>query len=653
MAQKNSGRKKKLGLTILILFIAAILLTVVISSLVTMAMFRNYNDMIMLDRSKVGMQVLENMVDDVLGNLEDAFSMMKEDGDFRDAAEAANEPVLKDYLQRKLPGEHYYMVVGDKSGTITYKSEKYPLKSFSYAPVGAGKTIKGIARCDGELVAMYASYVKDQDGQEFMLCLGLDMKSDEWLDEVMKISDCDATVWNWDIRYATTLKRDNGERATGTDLNEDVQEAVLKKDGTYLGQHDVVDRHYYVSYQTMKDYDGNIIGAYWAGADARDADKEFMIVTIASTGTAVALVIISSIIIFLFVRKRVITPINQVTILADEMERGQLSTTAVDYWFVNDEVGTFARKLRYSKKSLSNCIADISGVLNKMADGDFTEQPAVTYPGDFETIKTSMLKIEDDLGTTLSRMNMSSDEVLSGSSQMAEGSQSLADGTTKQASAIQQISATIQEVSTQIASTAENAQRAGDLSKQTEEKVDHQDGVITNMVEAMNEISDTSKEIEKIIKAIEDISFQTNILALNAAVEAARAGDAGKGFAVVADEVRNLANKSAEAAQSTSSLITASIEAVDKGAKLANSTAESMKEVKQISAETAKLIGEIAEASAEQNDAIKQITSGVDQISQVIQMNSATAEETAASCEELSGQSRLLKDQVSRFRIKE
>ena len=104
MAQKNSGRKKKLGLTILILFIAAILLTVVISSLVTMAMFRNYNDMIMLDRSKVGMQVLENMVDDVLGNLEDAFSMMKEDGDFRDAAEAANEPVLKDYLQRKLPG---------------------------------------------------------------------------------------------------------------------------------------------------------------------------------------------------------------------------------------------------------------------------------------------------------------------------------------------------------------------------------------------------------------------------------------------------------------------------------------------------------------------------------------------------------------------
>ena len=642
---------KKLGMQIVISTVAIVVVVIAVMLTVTVISFRGYNDSIMLERAKVGMQVLEDKVENVLGDLEDAYSMMKEDGDFRDAAEAADAAVLKDYLQRKLPGEYYYMVVGDKSGNITFQSEKYPLKTFDYAPVGAGKTIKGISRCDGELVAMYASYVVDQDGQEFMLCLGLDMRSYEWLDEVMKISNCDATVWNWDIRFATTLKRDNGERATGTDLNEDVQEAVLKKDGSYLGQHDVVDRHYYVSYQTMKDYDGKIIGAYWAGADAREADKEFGMVTAVAIIIGVVGGICIAVFIFIFCQRRVSVPLKHAEEYANEMLAGQLSSTNVNFKFANDEVGTFVEVLRNAKHGMSGVVGDSSRILSAMADGDFTETPSVKYPGEFEDIEKNILKIEDDLGVTLSNMNTSSDEVLTGSNQMAEGSQSLADGTTKQASAIEQISATIAEVSTQISNTAQNAAQAGELSRQTQEKVNYQDGEITSMVNAMTEISDTSKEIEKIIKTIEDISFQTNILALNAAVEAARAGDAGKGFAVVADEVRNLATKSAEAAKSTSTLITASIDAVDKGSKIAFATAESMKEVKDMSSQTADLITQIASASAEQTESIRQITSGVEQISQVIQMNSATAEETAASCEELSGQSRLLKDQVARFKI--
>jgi len=374
------------------------------------------------------------------------------------------------------------------------------------------------------------------------------------------------------------------------------------------------------------------------------ATAAFMIVVVAILSTILAFIITSIRI------KKIAGPVAATAKRMQEMADGDITTPAQIYK-TNDEIETMSEASNELITNMSSIISDLGRVLTAISKGDLTVRTGVAYPGDFVQIENSINDILNALNSIMTDVNMSSNEVLTGSNQMAEGSQSLADGTTRQASAIEEISATIAEVSTQIANTAQNAAQAGTLSKQTQDRVNEQDLEIQNMVQAMNEISSTSQEIEKIIKTIEDIAFQTNILALNAAVEAARAGDAGKGFAVVADEVRNLASKSAEAASSTTSLINASIEAVGKGSKIALATADSMKEVKDMSSQTAALITEIASASAEQNESINQITSGIEQISQVIQTNSATAEETAASCEELSGQSKLLQEQVARFRI--
>ncbi len=638
---------KKLGLQIVVITIAAIVAVVAIMLTVTLMSFSSYNDGILEEKAEIGEVALKTSVENELSTLELYERIFSEEDAFNKAVADRDTAEMNAVYNLNL-GSHTELFggVADASGNIIFKSEKFAFDQFDFAPVARGQSINGIVK-SGERLAIISASQNVVNGENYAYIVGFLLSSQSYLDNAKKSSDCDVTVFNGNLRFGTTL----GSDMIGTAMSEAIEKVVINGKQDYSGEAVIKNKEYYVYYSPMLDYQNNVVGAYFAGFDATDANNEFSSVTMIAIIIGVIGAAGIAIFLFLFCQNRVTTPLKYAEEYANEMLAGQLATTNVTYKFHDDEVGNFVEVLRSAKHGMNDVVGDSSRILAAMADGDFTETPNVKYPGVFEDIEKNILKIEDDLGITLSNMNTSSDEVLTGSNQMAEGSQSLADGTTRQASAIEEISATIAEVSTQIANTAQNAAQAGDLSKQTQDKVNMQDTEIQNMVNAMNEISDTSKEIEKIIKTIDDIAFQTNILALNAAVEAARAGDAGKGFAVVADEVRNLASKSAEAAKSTSSLITASIEAVDKGSRIALATAESMKEVKDMSGQTAELITEIAAASAEQTESIRQITTGVEQISQVIQTNSATAEETAASCEELSGQSKLLKDQVARFKI--
>lgn len=217
---------------------------------------------------------------------------------------------------------------------------------------------------------------------------------------------------------------------------------------------------------------------------------------------------------------------------------------------------------------------------------------------------------------------------------------------------MEQLAAAINEINEKVIQTAQHSKTASEQVGKAGEELTISNQRMQDMITAMSEISQSSNEIGKIIKTIEDIAFQTNILALNAAVEAARAGSAGKGFAVVADEVRNLASKSAEAAKNTTALIEQSINAVENGTKIADSTANALLLTVESTKVAVDVVDKISMATSEQSTSIQEVTQGIDQISSVVQTNSATAQESAAASEELSSQATLLKTLVSRFKLR-
>ncbi len=319
-----------------------------------------------------------------------------------------------------------------------------------------------------------------------------------------------------------------------------------------------------------------------------------------------------------------------------------------------DETGQVAQAISQTVDRLRqyiNYIDEISSVLDQIALGNLVFELNCDYVGEFSKIKSSLLNIRSTLEKTFSNIRISADQVASGSEQVAGASQSLAQGTAEQASSIQQLSAAIAEINNQVSRNASNANTANQLATEASIEVEKGNTSMQSLISAMKEISDSSGEISKIIKTIEDIAFQTNILALNAAVEAARAGAAGKGFAVVADEVRNLASKSAEAAKDTTVLIENSVHSVKNGTEIANHTAQSLQQIITGVSKASEVISEISKATNEQATSISQVTLGIDQVSSVVQTNSATSEESAASSEELNNQAQILKDLVDQFQF--
>lgn len=317
----------------------------------------------------------------------------------------------------------------------------------------------------------------------------------------------------------------------------------------------------------------------------------------------------------------------------------------------NDEIGRMADSVRSTIERLKAIVKDISHVLAEISVGNLDLKVEGDYAGDLTPIREALEHIIQSLNSTMGQIGLASDQVSAGAEQVSSGAQTLSQGATEQASSIEELAATITEISGQINETAQNAAHASDSMNRVGDEAEESKRRMQEMLRAIGDIKGSADEISKIIKTIEDIAFQTNILALNAAVEAARAGAAGKGFAVVADEVRNLATKSQEASKSTAVLIENALQAVTNGTSIADETAQSLVAVVDGVAGVRETIDLISGASNEQAIAIAQVTQGIDQVSAVVQTNSATAEESAAASEELSGQAQVLKELVGQFNL--
>ena len=348
------------------------------------------------------------------------------------------------------------------------------------------------------------------------------------------------------------------------------------------------------------------------------------------------------------IRKKFL-PLNELKAASKAMLNGELSYTSK--YRTPDEIGTTCVSTEQAMKKMLSYVNDIDKNLQAMADGRFNNIMELEYIGDFANIKSSMESIQTSLRNTLMKINDVAGEVALGSEQLSDASSELSDGAERQAEAVEVLSQAIDSVSVKAKDTAGNANQAAGIVTDMGRNVSECSESMEQLTEAMHHIDSTSEEIKKINKTIEDIAFQTNILALNAAIEASRAGEAGKGFAVVADEVRNLASKSSEAASITAKLIMESSEAVSRGAELTKATAESLDTLVAGTESTISIVNQIVENAAEEEIEFRRITAEMDAISAVVQSNTATAGESAASSTSLKEQAAELKNMTNEFSL--
>lgn len=370
---------------------------------------------------------------------------------------------------------------------------------------------------------------------------------------------------------------------------------------------------------------------------------------VTAAGLVLSLLCLLSLVIYVI--RRVVKPILIITNKTKPLQEGCLKLE-LDY-HNNDEIGDLAQNLKYSLEQTNQYVEDINRIMHHLSMGDFDVTTSVPFIGDFRSIEDSINSFTASLSLAMANINKVERQIFSNAQNLSSSAHLLSEGVTEQASAVDELSVTLNDLSQ---SAKQNLQLSFDVrnnAQLTGNQVNISSQQMTQLVDAMRNISVTSSEIEKIISTIENISFQTNILALNATVEASRAGESGKGFAVVAAEVRSLAGQSDQAAKATRELIESSVQAAEKGNQIVEEVSETLQKTLKLVLQSNNAIGEIADAVQTEATAISQVAEGLEQISAVVQTNSTNSEKSAEVSTELFNQVNLLRDQTCKFRLKQ
>lgn len=379
--------------------------------------------------------------------------------------------------------------------------------------------------------------------------------------------------------------------------------------------------------------------------------KQMFMQIILDIGIMALSIIISAILISKF-SKKYITQIEKTSELLGEFSKGNLKIDSNDIDKNSKEVIEMTNIVDNVANTLHGYIIEISNVLEGFAKGDFTVEPQLDYIGDFYAIKESMMSISDKLNTTLNSISSSADELRVGANNIENVSNNIANAATDQSSIIEEFLASTEEISSNIMMSMEQIEKTSEISQSTKEDAIHGTSAINEMLISMDKISESSKNISNIIKIIDEIAAQTNLLALNATIEAQRAGEAGKGFAVVAEEVRQLADRSVETVRQIDNIVRDTLEKVNHGQEVATNTAKSFDNIVNSIEYSAEITQNLLENSKSQKLALEELVLGTNQISDIVENNLYTSQDSQSVSEELMSQAIKLKKLIEYFKLK-